>query len=715
MNKNRFRVIYSQARGMFIAVAEIVKSRTKTAGQSHAVGEIEIEDITGAPSITYKKLNPVNFAVVSLLGAAIYTLPMATIAESHIVADKSAPNSQQATILNTSNGLTQVNIQTPSAGGVSRNTYTQFDVGQEGAILNNARNNTQTQLGGWVQGNPWLAKGEAKVILNEVNSSNPSQLKGYLEVAGKQAQVVIANPSGLVCDGCGVINADRFTLTTGQAVMHQGYLDSFRVREGQVTIEGKGLNGSLTPYTDIYARALNVNAGLYANELKTVLGQNDINVQDPSAPQIAKATSGINATSQPNFALDVGQLGGMYAGKIYLVGTENGLGVRNAGSINATTSQLSLNANGDLINTGNMIANKDQIIVQAQQVKNSGNISSATSQVSLKSQNLNNSGLISSADELSIDQQEVLTNTGTLNAARIVLNAKNLRNSGSIEQTGTQSLELVSASIRNTEGRIGLVKKSETTEESGSNNTENIGGNGSTEIKPNNPAKDGGRVESANDGSIAKIPKNYDTGYINVKEQLNNDKGGIVAYGVVDLTTNNVLENREGKINLGHIKVQGENFNNDQGQLTAQQADISTSTLSNQSGQITVNKNLNIQSKIANNDKGIIQTVERIDLQTTDQLSNREGKIASGQQLNIQAGQINNQSGLLYSEQANIALNVDKKLDNSSGIIQAKDQLNLNSQKLNNSLGQILAGNIEQKHNSVENTEGSIVARSWSR
>nr|WP_228270264.1 filamentous hemagglutinin N-terminal domain-containing protein [Acinetobacter bereziniae] len=63
------------------------------------------------------------------------------------MADKSAPNSQQTTILNTSNGLTQVNIQTPSAGGVSRNSYTQFDVvGQEGAILNNAQ---------WVQGNTW--------------------------------------------------------------------------------------------------------------------------------------------------------------------------------------------------------------------------------------------------------------------------------------------------------------------------------------------------------------------------------------------------------------------------------------------------------------------------------------------------------------------------------------------------------------------------------
>lgn len=242
MNKNCYRIIFSQARGMFIAVAEIVKSRSKTAGQSEAISAADTPQFTPQ---TLKKLNPLNFAVLSLLGAVIYTVPLHSMANTQIIADKSAPNSQQATILNSSNGLTQVNIQTPSAGGVSRNTYTQFDVGQEGAILNNSRNNAQTQIGGWVQGNPWLANGEAKVILNEVNSSNPSQLKGYLEVAGKSAQVVIANPSGLVCDGCGVINADRFSLAAGQAVVNQGYLESFRVRDGQVTIEGKGLNGSL--------------------------------------------------------------------------------------------------------------------------------------------------------------------------------------------------------------------------------------------------------------------------------------------------------------------------------------------------------------------------------------------------------------------------------------------------------------------------------------
>lgn len=419
MNKNRYRIIFSHARGMFIAVAEIVKSKTKQAGQSQGVSGTDSTTVSVLP-IHYKKLNPLNFAVIGCLGALVIILPMSSVAETQISADKGAPTSQQPTILTSANGTTQVNIQTPSAGGVSRNTYTQFDVGQEGAILNNSRNNTQTQLGGWVQGNPWLAKGEAKVILNEVNSNNPSQLKGYIEVAGKQAQVVIANPSGLICDGCGVINADRFTLTTGQAVMNQGYLESFRVREGQVTIDGKGLNGSLTPYTDIYARALKVNAGLYANELNTVLGQNDIQVKDQVAPQIT-ATTGPTTTPPPNFALDVGQLGGMYAGKIFLVGTEQGLGVRNAGTINSTQGTLTLNANGDLVNNGNLIANKDQVQLKAQNIQNTGNVSSATSQTSIESQNLDNSGLISSADELHLQNESKMSNSGTLNAARIAI------------------------------------------------------------------------------------------------------------------------------------------------------------------------------------------------------------------------------------------------------------------------------------------------------
>jgi len=699
MNKNRYRIIFSHARGMFIAVAEIVKSKTKQAGQSQGPNETDSVTSSVLP-IHYKKLNPLNFAVIGCLGALVISLPMSSVAGTQIIADKGAPTSQQPTILNSANGTTQVNIQTPSAGGVSRNTYTQFDVGQEGAILNNSRNNTQTQIGGWVQGNPWLATGEAKVILNEVNSSNPSQLKGYIEVAGKQAQVVIANPSGLICDGCGVINADRFTLTTGQAVMNQGYLESFRVREGQVTIEGKGLNGSLTPYTDIYARALKVNAGLYANELNTVLGQNDIQVKDQVTPQI-KAVTGSTSTPQPNFALDVGQLGGMYAGKIFLVGTEQGLGVRNAGSINSTQSSLTLNANGDLVNSGNLIANKDQVQLKAQNIQNTGNISSATSQISVESQNLNNSGLISSADELHLQNQNSITNSGTLNAARIAINSKNLKNSGSIEQTGLQGLDLKSGSMTNLGGKIGIAKTS------GGNTGGSTGG--SVPTLPTDPSKDGGSLGVVT--PVDTTPKTYDTGFIHVSDVLNNDQGAIIANGGVDLDSQNGLDNQGGQLNLGAINIKGNSFNNNQGQLTVKSANIQTSSFTNQQGQLASNSSLNIQSQSANNKGGKIQSIGQLDLAVTGELNNVDGQIASGATVNVTASDLKNQSGVVYSENQSINIKANKAIDNTEGLIQAKTNLNLDSQSLNNTAGQIVADQINQKHVTVNNNQGSIAAQ----
>ncbi|NUF15357.1 two-partner secretion domain-containing protein [Acinetobacter lactucae] len=700
MNKNRYRIIFSHARGMFIAVAEIVKSKTKQAGQSQGPNETDSVTSSVLP-IHYKKLNPLNFAVIGCLGALVISLPMSSVAGTQIIADKGAPTSQQPTILNSANGTTQVNIQTPSAGGVSRNTYTQFDVGQEGAILNNSRNNTQTQLGGWVQGNPWLANGEAKVILNEVNSSNPSQLKGYIEVAGKQAQVVIANPSGLVCDGCGVINADRFTLTTGQAVMNQGYLESFRVREGQVTIEGKGLNGSLTPYTDIYARALKVNAGLYANELGTVLGQNDIQVKDQLTPQI-KAVTGATSTPQPNFALDVGQLGGMYAGKIFLVGTEQGLGVRNAGSINSTQSSLTLNANGDLVNNGNLIANKDQIQLKAQNIQNTGNISSATSQVSAESQNLNNAGLISSADELHLENQNSITNSGTLNAARIAINSKNLKNSGSIEQTGLQGLDLKSGSMTNLGGKIGIAKNN-----SGGGTGGSTGG--SVPTVPTDPSKDGGSLGVVT--PVDTTPKTYDTGFIHVSDVLGNDQGAIVANGGVDLDSQNGLDNQGGQLNLGAINIKGNTFNNNQGQLTVKSANIQTSSFTNQQGQLASNSTLNIQSQSANNKGGKIQSIGQLDLAIAGELNNVDGQIASGATVNVTASDLKNQSGVVYSENQSVNIKANKSIDNTEGLIQAKTNLNLDSQSLNNTTGQIVADQINQKHVIVNNNQGSIAAQ----
>ncbi len=192
------------------------------------------------------------------------------------MADGSAPGNQQPTIISSANGTPQVNIQTPSSGGVSRNAYRQFDVDNRGVILNNGRGVNQTQIAGLVDGNPWLARGEASVILNEVNSRDPSQLNGYIEVAGRKAQVVIANPAGITCEGCGFINANRATLTTGQAQLNNGQLTGYDVERGEIVIQGKGLDSRGQDHTDLIARSVKVNAGIWANELNITTGRNQV-------------------------------------------------------------------------------------------------------------------------------------------------------------------------------------------------------------------------------------------------------------------------------------------------------------------------------------------------------------------------------------------------------------------------------------------------------
>ena len=114
-------------------------------------------------------------------------------------------------------------------------------------ILNNATGKTQpTQLGGIIVGNPNLKGGAAQKILNEVTGANPSQLRGYTEVAGQSAHVIVANPHGITCNGCGFINTPRATLTTGKPLMDGERLRGYDVDGGEIAIEGAGLNASLS-------------------------------------------------------------------------------------------------------------------------------------------------------------------------------------------------------------------------------------------------------------------------------------------------------------------------------------------------------------------------------------------------------------------------------------------------------------------------------------
>lgn len=242
------------------------------------------------------------------------------------------------------NGVPVVNIATPDGAGISHNRFTDYNVGKEGLILNNATGKLNpTQLGGLIQNNPNLkAGGEAKGIINEVTGGNRSLLQGYTEVAGKAANVMVANPYGITCDGCGFINTPHATLTTGKPVMNaDGSLQALEVTEGSITINGAGLDGTRSDAVSIIARATEVNAALHAKDLTVTAGANRI-----TADGRVSALKGEG--NVPKVAVDTGALGGMYARRIHLTSTESGVGV-NLGNLYAREGDIILSSAGKLV------------------------------------------------------------------------------------------------------------------------------------------------------------------------------------------------------------------------------------------------------------------------------------------------------------------------------------------------------------------------------
>ncbi|ECT8453106.1 filamentous hemagglutinin N-terminal domain-containing protein [Salmonella enterica subsp. enterica serovar Thompson] len=321
------------------------------------------------------------------------------------------------------NGVPVVNIATPNGAGISHNQFKDYNVGKEGLILNNATDKlNQTQLGGLISGNANLKGGqEAKGIINEVTGGNRSQLQGYTEVAGKAANVMVANPYGITCNGCGFINTPQATLTTGKPVLDaSGNLQALDVKKGSITIEGQGLDASSSDALSIISRATEVNAAIHAKDLKVVAGANRVGTDGSVQAQQGEGNA-------PAVAVDTGALGGMYANRIHLVSSEKGVGV-NLGDLNARQGDIILDARGKLT-VHNSLASRGltargEGLALTGDHKSGGNMMlSSKGDIALSDGSLNSDG------DLVLNASGTLTHTSEkLTAGRdATLTAKNIR------------------------------------------------------------------------------------------------------------------------------------------------------------------------------------------------------------------------------------------------------------------------------------------------
>ena len=763
MNKRHYKVIFSRVLNQLVVVSELAKSQGKA--QSENVSPEQAK--TGLFSSTLS-LNPIHFSLMLALGF-VFLSPSVHAEDMAIRADKSAPGNQQPTVLQTGNGLPQVNIQTPSAGGVSRNQYSQFDVAEKGAVLNNARKAAQTQMAGWVQGNPNLARGEAKVILNEVNSANPSRLKGYVEVAGKKADVVIANPSGIQCDGCGVINAGRTTLTTGKADVENGELKGYRVKGGKVTVGQKGMDNSQSDYTDIIAEKAEINGGVWSKKgIKVTTGKNNVDRTNDSVVYVGdKITDKTDHTSDTqgenqSYSVDVSQLGGMYAEKIHLVDNGQGLGVRNAGHIGASAGDVKIDSQGRIVNEGVISATYQADLNAEKVIENKGKVETKQGNVALRSQTRveQHGSIVSHQGGSFVQAKDKVTQTGeTVAKGDIQYQAKNIEvKSGALVAAGVTVQDTTQGEIRSLDTQhaqgANLTLSAEKTISSKAKHLASGEINVRAEMVDLSDSQlSGDRIALQSAQSALNLNKTtlYSEGkttlsnpnlistenaHLNADHfvvdsvQLNNHQGSWIQRGAEAFALNvqKGLDNTEGKIVAeGTLSVQTPLIQNNQGVIWSNQGvklNTNAGHIESQSGYLFGKNSLDISTSTLNNQKG--EMLGGQVLLAAQQVNNEEGKLIVGNRADLSVNQFNNQRGIVYNQgelslktenlhnQDGIISSVSRAtllandLNNLKGVIQGESDLTIQTQNLNNTQGDISAKTAAISSAAINNAQGVI-------
>ncbi|KAB5627132.1 filamentous hemagglutinin N-terminal domain-containing protein [Pseudomonas putida] len=610
---------------------------------------------------------PLNQCIALIVAGVMFLNPIVSTA-AQLTVDAAA--NANTSINQAGNGVPIVNIATPNGSGLSSNTFRDYNVGSNGLILNNATGKTQsTQLGGIIVGNPNLRGQAAQVILNQVTGGNRSTLQGYTEVAGQAARVIVANPHGITCNGCGFINTPRATLTTGKPIMDGERLDRFQVDGGDIAIEGDALNATNLDQFDLITRSAKLNTELHAKQLNIVTGRND--VQADTLQATPRADDG---SEKPLLAIDSSALGGMYANTIRLVGTEQGVGVKLAGNMAATTGDIRVDANGkvtlaqtssagdlkiaaqsaeltgktytagsatvrvrDDVTVGQSLAAKGSISVQGARIDNQGiieagvepdNSRNAQGDVSLKGQTLHNRGSVVANRNLEIDSSATLDNQG-----------------GSLKGRNTT---LTAGLLDNRKGQV---------------------------LADDTLKATGGTIDNREQGLL----QGKGQAVVNITGNLDNRGGRVVGQGDLQVTAAQVDNRANGLIGSdkqAKLTTRALLDNQNGGKLKADRLDITTAGLLNSGGQMLGGDVLIVASADIDNRLGLISAKRLLDLKAVGLDNSGKGNLLSDGTLAVKVATLNNRDNGMLSSVGDLSLH-GERLDNRGGLVLADRSLSV--------------------------------------
>ncbi|EKC6270299.1 contact-dependent inhibition effector tRNA nuclease [Escherichia coli] len=611
------------------------------------------------------------------------------------------------------NGVPVVNIATPNGAGISHNRFTDYNVGKEGLILNNATGKLNpTQLGGLIQNNPNLkAGGEAKGIINEVTGGNRSLLQGYTEVAGKAANVMVANPYGITCDGCGFINTPHATLTTGRPVMNaDGSLQALEVTEGSITINGAGLDGTRSDAVSIIARATEVNAALHAKDLTVTAGANRI-----TADGRVRALKGEGDV--PKVAVDTGALGGMYARRIHLTSTESGVGV-NLGNLYAREGDIILNSAGKLVLKNSLAGGNTTVtgtnVSLSGDNKAGGNLSvTGTTGLTLnqsrlvtdKNLVLSSSGqIVQNGGELTAGQNAMLSaqhlnqTSGTVNAAENVTLTTTDDTTLKGRSVAGKTLTVSSGSLNN--GGTLVAGRDATVKTGTFSNTGAVQGNGlkvtATDLTSTGSIKSGSTLDiSVRNATLSGDAGAKDSARVTVSGTLEN-RGRLVSDDVLTLSATQINNSgtlsgaKELVASADTLTTTEKSVTNSDGNLMLNSASSTLAGETSAGGTVSVKGNsLKTTTTAQTQGNSVSVDVQNAQLDGTQAARDiltlnasekltHSGK-SSAPSLSLSAPELTS-SGVLVGS----ALNTQSQTLTNSGLLQGKASLTVNTQRLDN-------------------------------